>query len=75
MMMVNVMMLVIGKWILRCKFWSVNMRWMLYSPDVPRLRSTLGISICICSAFKYGGNALEQGRQGIIDLTSTHGRR
>lgn len=73
MMVVNVVMLVARKWILRCKFWAVDMSWMLYSPDVPRLRSTLGI--CICCTFKYGGNALEQGREGIIGLASTHRRR
>lgn len=75
MMMVNVVMLVVRKGVLRCEFWAVNMSWMLYGPDVPRLRSALGICICVCSAFKYGGNALKEGREGIIGLTSTHRRR
>ena len=75
MMVVNVVMLVVRERILRRKFWAVDMSWILDGPNVPRLRSTLGICICVCCAFEYGGNALEKGREGIIGLTSTHRRR
>ncbi len=57
MMMVDVVMLVVREGILRRKFGAVDMSRMLYGPDIPCLRPTLGI--CICSAFEYGGNTLE----------------
>ena len=58
-MMVDVVMLVVREGILRPKFGAVDMSRMLYGPDIPRLRPTLGICICICCAFEYGGNTLE----------------
>ena len=73
MVMMDVVMLMVRKRILRCKFWAVEVSWMLGGTDVPPLRSTL--HVCICCAFKYGGKALEQGREGIVGLTSIHRRR
>ena len=73
MMVMDVVMLMVRKWILRCKARAVSVRGMLYGPDVPRLRSTVGV--CVCGAFKYIGNALKEGPKGIIDLSSTYGRR
>ena len=75
MMMVNMVMLVVRKWILGRKFWAVHVSWMLDGPDTPRLWTTLDIYICVCCAFEYGRNALEQGREGIVGLTSTYRRR
>ena len=74
MMMVNMVMLVVRERILRCEFWAVDVGGTLDGPDIPRLRSTLNICICVCCAFKYGGNALKQGAKGIVGLTSTHRR-
>ena len=74
MMVVNMVMLVIRERILRCEFWTVDVSRTVDGPDIPRLRSTLNICICVCCAFKYGGNALEQGAKGIVGLTSTDRR-
>lgn len=74
MMVVNMVMLVIRERILRCEFWAVDVSRTLDGPDIPRLRSTLNIGIWVCCAFKYGGNALEQGAKGIVGLTSTDRR-
>ena len=71
MMVVNMVMLVIRERILRCEFWAVDVSRTLDSPDIPRLRSTLNICVCVCCTFKYGRNALEQGAKGIVDLTSS----
>ena len=43
MMMVNVVMLVVRKGILRCEFWAVHVSWMLDGPNIPPLRSTLNV--------------------------------